>query len=275
MKVSIPHKIHYCWFGGNPLPTLALRCIASWRKFLPDYEIICWNESNLDIRGCCEYVQEAYESRKWAFVSDYARFKILYEQGGVYFDTDVEVIQSVDDIIEKGPFMGLEKSSNQENISVNPGLGIAANPGLKIYKEILETYQKRHFLQRDGSLDLTTVVTSTTTLLKKYGLKNQFGIQYVGGIYIYPAAYFCPIDSATHFCSLSPETRTIHHFSASWWGEQEKYIFSLRLKLYRFLPVIMANYAAVLMGTFKFKGMRGIFTLLWKHLKYHQYHGSK
>ena len=93
----IPKVIHYCWFGGNPLPNIAVKCINSWKKYFPDYEIIEWNESNFDLFSC-DYCREAYDAKKWAFVSDYARFKILYEHGGVYFDTDVEVIKSMDDI---------------------------------------------------------------------------------------------------------------------------------------------------------------------------------
>ena len=103
----IPKIIHYCWFGGNPLPELAIKCIESWKKYLPDYEIKEWNESNFDI-NCCAYVREAYEAKKWAFVSDYARFWILYQHGGLYFDTDVELIKSIDDLIVKGAFMGCE-----------------------------------------------------------------------------------------------------------------------------------------------------------------------
>lgn len=107
----IPKVIHYCWFGGNPLPNIAVKCINSWKKYFPDYEIIEWNESNFDLFSC-DYCREAYDAKKWAFVSDYARFKILYEHGGVYFDTDVEVIKSMDDILQKGAFIGRERIAN-------------------------------------------------------------------------------------------------------------------------------------------------------------------
>lgn len=107
----IPKIIHYCWFGGNPLPELAKKCIKSWEKYFPDYEIKEWNESNFDFNSC-NYVKEAYEARKWAFVSDYARFKILYEYGGIYFDTDVEVVNSMEDILKKGAFIGRERIAN-------------------------------------------------------------------------------------------------------------------------------------------------------------------
>ena len=106
----IPKVIHYCWFGRNPLPPFAVKCIESWKKFLPGYEIKEWNEDNFDV-NIIPYTQEAYEARKYAFVSDYARFYILYHHGGIYFDTDVEVIKSIDDIIERGAFMGCENEA--------------------------------------------------------------------------------------------------------------------------------------------------------------------
>ena len=138
----IPKIIHYCWFGGKPLPKLAKKCIASWKKFCPDYEIKEWNESNFDLNSCT-YVKEAYDSKKYAFVSDYARFWILHRYGGVYFDTDVELLKSIDDILADGAFMGVENfvaEQNKAKISINPGLGIAAEPGMLIYQEILDFY---------------------------------------------------------------------------------------------------------------------------------------
>ena len=131
----IPKIIHYCWFGGNPLPELAQKCIESWRTYCPDYEIKRWDETNFDV-NCCDYVRKAYEVKMWAFVSDYARFKILYENGGVYFDTDVELIKPIDDLLAKGSFMGLEES---DKVFVAPGLGLAANPGLDLTEELLDS----------------------------------------------------------------------------------------------------------------------------------------
>ena len=144
----IPKVIHYCWFGRNPLPSLAIKCIESWRKYLPDYEIKEWNEDNFDV-NIIPYTQEAYQVGKYAFVSDYARFWILYKYGGLYFDTDVEVIKPMDDIIARGPFMGCEKDVSDTSVAsvapglglgVNPGLGLGVNPGLGLYKEIFEMY---------------------------------------------------------------------------------------------------------------------------------------
>lgn len=217
----IPKVIHYCWFGGNPLPELAVKCIESWKKFFPDYKIIEWNENNWDIH-CCDYVREAYEEKKWAFVADYARFDIIYKNGGLYFDTDVEVIASMDDIIEQGPFLGLEEGKIQSFMEatnnrgqINPGLGMGAPAGLQLYKEILDRYQTRHF-KCGNNIDLTTVVQFVTDIIAAHGvsIKNELG--YCEEIAIYPVDYFCPMEYVTGEINITSNTRTIHHYTASW-----------------------------------------------------------
>ena len=214
----IPKKIHYCWFGRNTLPESALKCIASWRKFFPDYEIIEWNEDNFDV-NMIPYTAQAYKAKKYAFVSDYARFKILYEQGGLYFDTDVEVIKSMIDIVERGPFMGFEinPGTDRKYGAVNPGVGIGAVKGLDLYKSILDYYAQLSFLRPDGSYNTTdAVVNITTRELVKSQLKNISGIQEVSGITIYPADYFNPFNDVTGRLNKTPNTRTIHWFTNTW-----------------------------------------------------------
>ena len=149
----IPKIIHYCWFGHNPLPESALKCIASWKKYLPDYEIKEWNEDNFDV-NIIPYTQQAYEAKKYAFVSDYARYWILYNYGGVYFDTDVEVIKTMDDIIEKGAFMGIEIPSKNETFPlVAPGLGMATGKMHPFCKKMIEEYTHLSFLDQNGNLN--------------------------------------------------------------------------------------------------------------------------
>ncbi|MDO4462737.1 MAG: glycosyltransferase [Bacteroidia bacterium] len=207
----IPKIIHYCWFGGNPLPKDAQKCIASWKRYLPDYEIKRWDESNFDVR-CCPYVSEAYDAKKYAFVSDYARFWVLYNEGGVYFDTDVEVIRDMSGIITEGCFMGFEKGLATSDMGVNPGLGLAMTPNHPILKELLDLYDnKPSFTFGEG-----TIVHYTTEVLKRYGLKNEDVIQDIGGITIYPTDYFCPMDSTTGIIRLTDNTLSIHHYSCSW-----------------------------------------------------------
>ena len=211
----IPKKIHYCWFGGKPLNKLGKKCIKSWMKFFPNYDIIEWNESNFDLDSC-KYVKEAYEAKKWAFVSDYARYKILYEEGGVYFDTDVEVIKSFDDIVSRGAFMGCENPDTATKLAVNPGLGCAVEAGNPFYREMLDESENSSFYKEDGSLELYNIVNRTTDHLQKHGLKNTGEIQCVCNITVYPAEYFCPINMNTGKMEKTKNTRSIHRYAASW-----------------------------------------------------------
>lgn len=211
----IPKIIHYCWFGGNPLPESAKKCIASWRKFLPDYEIKEWNEDNFDVNSI-PYTQQAYEAKKYAFVSDYARFWILYKYGGLYFDTDVEIIKPLDDIIERGPFMGMELIDQDGFQKVNPGLGLGMPEGNIVLKSLLEKYANLQFIGKDGGLNLKTIVDYTSEVLRDCGLEPNKSIQEVTGVWIYPVDYFNPLDSLTGKLKLTDNTRSIHWYMNSW-----------------------------------------------------------
>lgn len=229
--MTIPKIIHYCWFGGNPLPESALRCIQSWEKYCPDFEIKRWDESNFDI-NCCDYVREAYDAKKWAFVSDYARFDILYHYGGLYFDTDVELVASIDDLLERGPFLGMEQNTDGLAL-VNPGLGMVAMAGMLLYERMLEDYQKMHFVKEDGSFNQTTIVRYTTDLLIQNGLQNVQEPQQVTGVWVYPWDYFCPVMYQTEEVTFTPNTRAIHHYSASWLTQKERQIHQFEAAMCR------------------------------------------
>lgn len=221
----IPKTIHYCWFGGNPKPKLVEKCIKSWKKYCPDYEIKEWNETNYDLNAC-NYVKEAHASKKYAFVSDYARLDILYRYGGIYFDTDVELIKPIDAIVEQGAFMGVEDiitNTQRNKITVNPGVGLAAEAGMPIYKELLDFYNTLHFIKSDASLNLETIVSYTTKILLNHGLKICTDIQKIAGITIYPKEYFNPCDMRTKNIVISEKTLSIHHFAGSWLGKKEKF----------------------------------------------------
>ena len=241
----IPKIIHYCWFGRNPLPELAQKCIASWKKYLPDYDIKEWNEDNFDV-NIIPYTAEAYAMKKYAFVSDYARFWILHKYGGIYFDTDVEVIRPIDDIIARGNFMGFETDPNPakgdaSNASVNPGLGLGVAPGLGLgvapglglIKKMLDYYEDKHFICEANMRNQITVVHICTKVLMENGLQNVEGIQKVDDdIYIYPAEYFCPINVTTGRIHVEKNTRTIHHYAGTWVDKK----FSLKEFVKRILP---------------------------------------
>lgn len=225
-KTAIPKIIHYCWFGKNPLPELAKKCIAFWKKFLPDYEIKEWNEQNYDVRKI-PYIAQAYDAKKYAFVSDFVRIDILYQYGGIYFDTDVEVIKPLDEILKRGAFAGVECAG-----ALAAGLGIASPAASPIYKEILDSYRESSFIRPDSSLDLTTVVTRVSNIFKLHGFKDLDKIQEVAGVTVYPAEYFCPINYITGKLKITEKTYTIHHFMASWTNEYEKHLVNTRQKIY-------------------------------------------
>lgn len=229
--------IHYCWFGGNPLPELAQKCIASWKKFLPDYEIKEWNESNYDVRKI-PYIAQAYDAKKYAFVSDYARFDILYQYGGVYFDTDVEVIKDLRVIIEKGAFIGIEKGTRP---LLNAGLGIASPALSEIYKEILDSYLLEQFIKENGSLNLKTVCERVSEIFAKYGFVEKDILQNVADTAIYPSEYFCPKDNRTGELLISQNTYTIHHYDGSWTIPLRKKYVKIKTTLAKIFGIKIAN----------------------------------
>lgn len=222
----IPKIIHYCWFGGKPLPKLAQRCIESWRKYCPDYEIVRWDETNFELK-CCDYIREAYAEKKWAFVSDYARFWLLYHYGGVYFDTDVELIKPIDDIVSRGPFMGLEAGTREMPA---PGLGIAAYPKMEIFHEILDYYSLLHF-KREPDGTYKTVVTITKEILMRHGVIDGDSISNICGLYIYPIDYFCPLNYYTGELNLTSNSRSVHHYAATWLSWESREMVDIRKRI--------------------------------------------
>lgn len=238
-KTAIPKIIHYCWFGKNPLPELAKKCIASWEKFLPGYEIKEWNEQNYDVRKI-PYIAQAYDAKKYAFVSDFARFDILYQYGGIYFDTDVEVIKLLDEILKRGAFAGVECTG-----ALNAGLGIASPAASPIYKEILDSYRESRFVKADGSLDLTTVVTRVSNIFKRHGLKDLDEIQEVAGVTVYPVEYFCPKNFETGELHITDKTCSIHWFDGSWASSAQRKYDENRKRLYAIFPKTIAKCLSV------------------------------
>lgn len=210
----IPKTIHYCWFGGNPLPVSARKYIQSWKKFFPDYKIVEWNESSFDVNSI-PYTTEAYRLKKYAFVSDYARFWILYHQGGIYFDIDVEVIKSFDGVLEKGSFMGFEMIESTLK-GVNPGLGMGSIPNHPFLKKMLDLYDQLSFLDADGKISYKTIVDNTTDMLISDGLVLENKEQDIAGFTIYPTDYFCPLPYGSNECTLTSNTKSIHHYNDSW-----------------------------------------------------------
>ncbi len=217
----IPKKIHYCWFGGKPLPEDTLQYLQSWKTHCPDYEIIQWNEHNFDVSSV-PYVQQASLCGKWAFVSDYVRLHALYTQGGIYMDTDVEVLKPLDAFLENEAFTGFEHCNAVQTCV------LGAQAGHPAVKELMETYQSREFLNEKGEMDLTTNVVGVTDYFARNGLKMDNTLQTVRGFTVYPKDYFSPKNSRTLKMEITENTHTIHHFAASW--VEQKTQFRNRMK---------------------------------------------
>lgn len=220
----IPKKIHYCWFGRGKMPEESKKYIESWKKYCPDYEIKEWNEDNFDINSN-KYVKEAYESGKFAFVTDYVRLFALYNEGGIYMDTDVEVIKPLDKFLKHHAF-----SSFENNDFIPTGL-MASEKGGEWVKNLLDEYTDLSFIKEDGTMDLTTNVIRITNLTERvYGLKRKSSYQDLGAVTMYPYDYFCPKDWRSGNIYLTNNSCAIHHFNGSWHSEKERKINEKRKK---------------------------------------------
>lgn len=226
--MAIPKVIHYCWFGGTKLPDEVLLCINSWKKYCPDYEIIQWDEQNYDYKKY-RFSAEAYAAGKWAFVSDVARLDIIYHYGGIYLDTDVELIKPLDFLLKEKGFMGMERGR-----VVATGLGFGAEKGNKLIKANLECYIHESFLKKDGTYNLKACPIVTTDCLEAYGLERRDSLQDLGEIKIFPSEYFCPQLLYDGSAETTEKTVSIHHYMASWTTEKEKQKAKRRIRIYTF-----------------------------------------
>ncbi len=234
--MSIPKIIHYCWFGHNEKPASVLKCIKSWQKYCPDYEIIEWTEDNYDINANL-YCKQAYENKKWAFATDYARLDIVYKYGGVYLDTDVEVIRPIEDLLKHKCFIG-----RQHGFQVNTGAGFGAEKGHPLIKIMLDDYQNIPFIKENGEMDLWTCPHRNSQWLFKNGMKFDDSYQEICDASIYPIEYFSPKDAYSREVSKTKNTYSIHHCDGSWSESETKYNHAKRyiqIKLKKILDFII------------------------------------
>ena len=208
-KQKIPKHIHYCWFGSNPIPPHLEACIVSWQKYCPDYVITRWDERNYDISKNL-YMKQAYEEKKWAFVPDYARLDIIYNYGGVYFDTDVELLKSIDDLLYDEMFCGFE---SHDFIAL--GLGFGAIRHHFFIEKLLDKYNDIKFINDDGTLNMIGSPIYQTEVFREYGFNIDNTQQKKDGIMIYPCEVLCPITTVGMDC-FTENTYSIHHYDASW-----------------------------------------------------------
>lgn len=215
-KTKIPKIIHYCWFGKGKKSELIEKCIASWKKYLPDYKIIEWNESNFDINSNI-YCKEAYENKKYAFVSDYVRLYAVYNYGGIYFDTDLEVLKKLDCFLDYNAFTGFEGN----DFSFTAVFG--ARKKSKWIERLLNYYSDRHFVLENGKLDTTPNTEIVHCInIKDYKLIPNNTYQELSDFVIFPNEYFSPKNWKTGEINLTKNTYTIHHFNASWKDKYDK-----------------------------------------------------
>ncbi len=211
----IPKKIHYCWFGRKEIPDFLKTCISSWRKLCPDYEIIEWNENNYNVNRH-DFTKEAYEAGKYGFVSDMARIDILYENGGIYLDTDVTLIKSLDDLLYQDGFIGTEKWGN-----INSGGGCGFAVGHAMLKKMLDYREQFHFILEDGSLNMETNGMYETIPFLNEGFKPNNRLQTVGNVTVYPSYINHPYDYMSCETHKKAVTVSVHHFYGGWMEDMD------------------------------------------------------
>ena len=242
----IPKIIHYCWFGNNDLPELAQKCIESWKKYCPDYDFIRWDESNYDLKKNL-YIKQAYESKQWCFVSDYARLDVVYNYGGIYLDTDVELLRPIDDLLQYESFAGVENGN-----LVNFGLGFGAEKHSTVIRNIMKEYEGRKFIKNDGEMDRTPCPIIQTNYLKTIGFKENNDIQNLDGIVIFPKEYFSPKDFLTGKLVITNNTYSIHHYQAAWLDEYDNFCKRMRWKLSKYFSPRFSKLISIIIGKLKF-----------------------
>ncbi len=226
--------IHYFWFGRGEKSKLIQKCIASWRAAFPDFAVKEWNEDSFDVRQN-RFISQAYDAKKYAFVSDYARFKVLFEEGGLYFDTDVEVLKPFENLLETNDAIAAFEDDNY----VAPGLILwVKEPGDPLMKTMMELYERTAFLNEDGSQNALTICKYFTAELEKNGLKKNDGsVQRCAGFTVYPPEYFCPFNDLTGVMNQTENTRAVHWYAKTWLSKKDILRNKVSRRLHRVLGV--------------------------------------
>ena len=245
----IPKKIHYCWFGRKQKPKSVSENIENWRQLNPNYEIKEWNEDNFDL-DLMPFVSQAYKEQKYAFVADVARLYALVYEGGIYLDTDVELIKPIDDFLKFKAFFGFETTEH-----INTGLGFGAEKGCEGLKKMMEIYERLPELSVEQYAEYYCPKIQSP-VLKEMGIKLDGSKQMLDGILILPKEYLCPLDYDTGKLNITKNTYGIHWFEASWKSEEERNIKELWRKLTPVFGKKNAGHIAVLIGYPKYYGVK-------------------
>ncbi len=215
-EAVIPKVIHYCWFGHKKIPGQNREWMDSWAKYCPDYEIVEWNEENYDMKKNT-YMYEAYKAEKWGFVSDYARLDIIYNHGGIYFDTDVEIIKNLDELLYQDAFAGVDGSRK-----ISLGLGFGARRNLDLIRELRDGYNERSFYSGDGVMDLTAIPTLQIPFFEELGYVSNGEYQRVGNLTVYPEKVLAGKCCFTGNINPTENTFAIHHYDGSWNSKEKR-----------------------------------------------------
>lgn len=221
---GIPKVIHYFWLSDEEMPEIITKCIQSWKRIMPDYTIKCWNHENFDV-NICQYTREAFQAKKYAFVSDYVRLYVLYYEGGIYLDTDVEVFKRFDDLLNDKAFLGFE---NNHTIATCIFGSERGNP---LFKKFLDYYTGRKFILPNGQYDLTPNPVFITNIMRQNGAIIDGRKQRIDDMVIYPQEYFCPYDRATEQMSITERTYAVHHFNGAWISMEKREIIAKRKQI--------------------------------------------
>lgn len=245
--MSIPKIIHYCWLSGDPYPELVQLCMQSWKEKLPDYEFMLWDKSRFDIHSV-PWVEQACSAKKWAFAADYIRLYALYNYGGIYLDSDVEVLKSFDDLLDREYFIGREHTPDRiENQNSIEAATLGAAKGLPFLKNLMVFYEANYFCEKNGFLNTTTLPTVMARGLRDNPLE------------IFPMDYFSPKNTRTLALEISKNTYSIHHFNGSWHSLAQQKHVALRTKLCKIMGErvgeILASFCAIFISA-RYDGLK-------------------
>ncbi len=256
----IPKIIHYCWFGGNELPEKAKKCIESWQKFCPDYEIKRWSEDNYQFDSI-RFLQKAAADGKWSFVTDYVRLDVVYQHGGIYLDTDVELIKPIDDLLKYKAFFGFET-----NETINTGLGYGAEAGYEPLRQMMEKYKLIPELVSEEQYINNTCPKVQTPYIAQEGFGLNGKDQTIDNVRIFSKEYLCPLNYQTGELAVTENTISIHWYAASWRDEADRKVTEMRQKLTPMLGMKNAWRAAVLIQYTRYKGIKETFRYYLKKI---------
>ena len=257
----IPKIIHYCWFGGGDLPEKDKNNIEQWKKMCPDFEIKRWDESNYDVKKN-NYMYQAYCNKKLGFVTDYARLDIIYEYGGFYFDTDVEIVKNLDVLVNEKCVMGFESEKQ-----INHGHGFAAEPHNETIKSLRDTYDSLSFVKDDGSLNLIASPKYISDFMRERGVIMNNKEQRVGDVLVLPTEYFCPKNIFTGKVLKTSKTISIHHFNMSWMDDVELKKMAKIKRLSKYIGKTFAYNIIEFQYNAKEKGLKYATQFIYKKIK--------